>query len=174
MSARLPSPSRWRITCAAACAALLSACTTPPPLQAIPALEGHSWSGRLGLQVQDPSAQEQSFSASFHLQGAPEKGSLDVFNPLGSQIALLQWQPGSAWLQQGSHTTQSDSLQTLLQQSLGFALPLQALFSWLQGHNIPAEGWEADLSRYQDGRITARRIHPTPQATLRVVLQQPE
>lgn len=125
----------------------------------------------MGLQVHDPMAQEQSFSASFHLQGTPEQGSLDVFNPLGSQIAKLQWQPGTALLQQGDRTTQSDSLQELLRQSLGTALPIQALFSWLQGNNASAEGWQVDLSRHNEGRITAQRTSPSPQATLRVVLQ---
>jgi len=128
----------------------------------------------MGLQVHDPMAQEQSFSASFHLQGTPEQGSLDVFNPLGSQIAKLQWQPGTALLQQGDRTTQSDSLQELLRQSLGTALPVQALFSWLQGNIASAEGWQVDLSRHNEGRITAQRTSPSPQATLRVVLQPSE
>lgn len=170
-TARLFS-SRWVSGLSVAAALMLSACSTPPPLtQAQP---GHTWSGRLGLQVQDPGAQEQSFSASFHLQGTPEQGSLAVFNPLGSQIALLTWQPGSAHLQQGSHTTASSSLQELLQQSMGTALPIQALFGWLQGHPSAAEGWEVDLSRHSTGRITAQRFSPLPQATLRVVLQQPD
>lgn len=125
----------------------------------------------MGLQVHDPMAQEQSFSASFQLQGSPERGSLDVFNPLGSQIAKLQWQPGSAYLQQGERVTTSESLDALLQQSLGTALPVAALFSWLQGQNAAAPGWQVDLSRHSEGRITAQRTSPTPPATLRVVLQ---
>lgn len=128
----------------------------------------------MGLQINDPLAQEQSFSASFQLQGSSEQGSLDVFNPLGSQIAKLQWQRGTAWLQQGDRLTQSDSLQELLRQSLGTVLPVQALFSWLQGQEASAPGWQVDLSRHAQGRITAQRFQPLPQATLRVVLQQPE
>ena len=128
----------------------------------------------MGLQVQDPMAQEQSFSASFQLQGTPQQGSLDVFSPLGSQIAKLQWQPGSAWLQQGDRITQSDSLEELLHISLGTVLPVQALFSWLKGANAIATGWNVDLSQHAQGRITAQRTTPQPQATLRVVLQQPE
>ncbi len=125
----------------------------------------------MGLQVHDPMAQEQSFSASFQLQGAPEQGQLDVFNPFGSQIARLQWTPGHAALQQGEHVRHSDSLQELLRLSLGTELPVQALFSWLQGQPMTAQGWQVDLSRHAQGRITAQRISPPPQATLRVVLQ---
>ena len=113
----------------------------------------------MGLQVHDPMAQEQSFSASFQLQGSAEQGQLDVFNPFGSQIARLQWTPEHAVLQQGSRL------------SLGTELPVQALFSWLQGQPMTAEGWQVDLSRHAQGRITAQRISPPPQATLRVVLQ---
>ena len=128
----------------------------------------------MGLQVQDAMSAEQSFSASFQLQGAPEQGSLDVFSPLGSQIAKLQWQPDGAWLQQGERITHSSSLEDLLRQSMGTALPVQALFSWLQGQHASAEGWTVDLSRHTEGRITAQRITPPPQATLRVVLQRPD
>lgn len=125
----------------------------------------------MGLQVHDPMAQEQSFSASFQLQGSAEQGQLDVFNPFGSQIARLQWTPGHAMLQQGSQMRHSDSLQELLRLSLGTELPVQALFSWLQGQPMATEGWQVDLSRHAQGRITAQRISPPPQATLRVVLQ---
>lgn len=152
----------------------LAGCSTSPPFHTAPGLEPAIWNGRMGLQVQDPLSPEQSFSASFQLQGSAVQGSLDIFNPFGSHIAKLQWQPGAAWLQQGERTTTSDSLEDLLQQSLGTALPIEALFSWLQGHNASAQGWTADLSRHAQGRITAQRITPSPQATLRVVLQPSE
>lgn len=172
MSHHFTRIGKWQAALALGLALALTGCSTPHiPKPAPGSSSGLAWSGRMGLQVQDPLEQEQSFSASFHLQGSPEQGSLDVFNPLGSQIAKLQWQPGSALLQQGERITQSDSLQELLRQSLGTALPVQALFSWLQGHNASAEGWQVDLSRHSEGRITAQRITPLPHATLRVVLQ---
>lgn len=161
-------------TAALTCALVLMGCSSHPPFSTPQTDESNVWSGRLGLQIQDPMAQEQSFSASFQLQGSPVQGSLDVFSPLGSQIAKLQWQPGSALLQQGDRITQSDSLEDLLRLSLGTVLPVTALFSWLQGNNASASGWDVDLSRHAQGRITAQRTTPLPQATLRVILQQPE
>lgn len=155
-------------------AALLTACSTPPPLHPSTDPQNLAWSGRLGLQIHDPLSTEKTFSAAFHLQGTPEAGQLDIFNPLGSQVAQLQWQPGSALLIQGTQRTNSESLAALLRQSLGTELPIQALFSWLQGDPIQVTGWQVDLSRHAQGRITAQRISPPPQATLRVVLQQPE
>ncbi|MEG2049061.1 MAG: lipoprotein insertase outer membrane protein LolB, partial [Comamonas sp.] len=80
-------------------------------LQTGAALSSNYWSGRMGLQVQD--SQQQSFSASFELQGRPEQGTLLVFNPLGSVIARLQWTPAGATLQQGERITESESLPEL-------------------------------------------------------------
>lgn len=174
MHSNFPTPSLWLHILALAGFLGLAGCSTAPAFRATPGFEDSAWSGRMGLQVHDPMAQEQSFSASFQLQGSAEQGSLDVFNPLGSQIAKLQWQRGSAWLQQGNQATHSDSLEDLLRQSLGTAIPVQALFSWLQGQPAPAEGWSVDLTRHTEGRITAQRNSPPPQATLRVVLERPQ
>ena len=55
-------------------------------------------------------------------------------------------------------------------QTTGAAVPIAALFGWLNGVNTPVDGWTADLSRRSEGRIAARRDLPTPQADLRVVL----
>lgn len=169
-----PSSLFWMRTWALTGMLALAGCSTPAPPQVMPGFEQTVWSGRLGLQVHDPMSAEQSFSASFQLQGSAAQGSLDIFNPLGSQIAKLQWQPGAAWLQQGERITPSTSLDDLLRQSLGTALPVEALFGWLQGQPASAPGWNADLSRYAQGRITAQRVAPPPQATLRVVLQPSE
>lgn len=148
---------------------LLAGCHTPPPQSMVPSAQG-LWSGRLGLQVDDPLAQAQSFSASFQLQGSAKQGSLDIFSPLGAQLAKLEWQAGAAQLRQGHQVTHSNSLQELLQLSLGTALPVEALFSWLEGQPADAPGWSVDLSRHANGRITAQRSDPLPQTLLRVIL----
>lgn len=163
------TPSIW-LACGLLGTALLAGCSQAYKPSSVQIQNAQTWYGRMGLQVHDPMAQEQSFSASFQLQGSAERGSLDVFNPLGSQIAKLQWQPGAAYLQQGERITASDSLDALVQQSLGTSLPVPALFSWLQGQSASVPGWQVDLSRHTEGRITAQRLSPSPQATLRVVL----
>lgn len=171
----MPNPSTWHrcVIASTLCLSVLSACTAPTPMRA-PIESGiQTWSGRLGLQIHDPAAQDSSFSGSFHLQGNEQQGALDIYSPLGSQVAKLQWQAGSAQLQQGQQIFYSESLRDLLAQSIGTELPVEALFLWLQGKAAPAQGWKADLSRYADGRITAQRSSPSPHATLRVILQQP-
>lgn len=171
------SQTRRRRLCAAIAAAPLlglAGCAQPPrQLQAdaaSPALAGH-WSGRLALQVED--AQNQSFSAGFELLGAPQRGELLLFTPLGSTLARLVWTPQQATLQQGSDIKTSDSLPALVEELTGSALPIAALFDWLQGHATAAAGWNVDLSRMPQGRLLAQRSDPQPPATLRIVLDTP-
>ena len=65
-----------------------------------------------------------------------------------------------------------DSVDALMAQATGAAVPMSALFAWLDGTNANVSGWSADLSRRAEGRITAKRSQPSPAADLRVVLDQ--
>ncbi len=142
--------------------ALLAACaSTPEPGQA-------SWSGRLALQVQ--SEPPQSFSAAFTLRGAPSRGDLSLTTPLGSTIASLAWEPGTAVLRANGEVRRFDSIDALSREATGTALPLAALFDWLAGRPAEVPGWQADLSRIETGRLVARRASPAPSAELRIVL----
>lgn len=149
-----------------AAAALLSACATPRPV-AQPGEE--VWSGRLSLNVD--SAPPQSFSSSFDLRGTPEAGELQLSSPLGNTLATVVWTPRSAELRQGGQLTRRGSLDELTTELSGTAVPVGALFGWLRGVQGDVPGWQADLSRQAEGRITARRSTPLPTAELRVVFQ---
>ncbi len=130
-----------------------------------------AWAGRISLQVAGEPV--QSFSASFELKGQPENGELTLISPLGSVLGILRWSPGEAWLDTGNQRVQRfSSIDELMERSTGAAIPLSALFSWLQGTNAIVSGWSADLSRHGEGRIVARRTLPAPEANLRVVLDQ--
>lgn len=149
-----------------AAAALLSACATPRPV-AQPGEE--VWSGRLSLNVD--SAPPQSFSSAFDLRGTPETGELQLSSPLGNTLATVVWTPQSAELRQGGQLTRRGSLDELTTELSGTAVPVAALFGWLRGVQGDVPGWQADLSRQAEGRITARRSTPLPTAELRVVFQ---
>lgn len=147
----------------------LAGCAQPP--RAPHALEpANHWSGRLALQVDGQAA--QSFSAGFDLQGDAGQGELTLFNPLGGVLARLHWRPGHATLQSGGETQASASLDALLQQATGTSIPINALFGWLTGLHTRAEGWQADLSAIDQGRLVARRHAPAPHATLRIALDR--
>lgn len=143
----------------------LTACAVPPRVMQDPARP--AWNGRLALQVED--APSQSFSASFELRGSAERGEFALFTPLGSIAAQLRWEPGSAVLNADGRERRYASMADLSADATGTPLPLAALFEWLAGRAADVPGWEADLSRVADGRLTARRSMPTPPAELRIV-----
>lgn len=131
-------------------------------------LERERWTGRLALTV--ASEPPQSFSAAYELTGTAQSGQLDLLSPLGSILAVLQWSPGEALLRQGDQLTRFDSLATLTERVTGAALPVTALFAWLRGENVAADGWRADISRIAEGRLQAQRLQPLPTAELRLVV----
>ncbi|QTD46631.1 lipoprotein insertase outer membrane protein LolB [Ottowia testudinis] len=129
------------------------------------------WSGRLGLTLE--SEPPQSFSASFALSGNPQAGELTLTSPIGSTLAVMQWQPGRAVLRQGEQTARHyESIDALAQYATGTPLPVGALFGWLRGETQSVPGWQADLSQLATGRLNARRLMPLPAAELRVVLDR--
>lgn len=149
-----------------ATAALLTGCATPQRM-AMPGEE--LWTGRLAMTVKsDP---PQSFSAGFDLRGTPAAGELQLTTPLGTSIATVVWSPGNAELRQGSQVTRRDNLDELTTVLSGTPVPVAALFGWLRGNLNVVPGWQADLTRQPEGRISARRTSPLPEAELRVVLQ---
>ena len=126
------------------------------------------WAGRIGLQVQ--SEPPQAFFAGFELRGQASRGELTLISPLGSILGIMRWSPTEAVLEQGSTTRRFASTDELLAQVTGAAVPISALFDWMAGIDTPTPGWVADLSKQPDGRISAKRTNPAPQADLRIVL----
>ena len=157
---------------AAACLAtlLVAGCATGTGARATYDTETNQWSGRLALNV--ASEPPQSFSAGFNLSGNAEAGELSLSSPLGSTLAVLQWQPGQALLRQGDQTRQFDSVEALAAEATGAPIPVRALFAWLRGQPEEVTGWRADLSQLPAGRVNAQREMPLPTADLRIVLDR--
>ena len=146
-------------------AALLAGCATPPPPP--PESAGHHWSGRLALTVHsDP---PQRASALFELRGDPQAGELLLSSPLGQALAHVGWNAGGAWLQRpGTAREAYPDMATLTEALTGAALPLAALFDWLQGRPTEAPGWVLVQLDATAGRLHAQRIAPTPPVDLRL------
>lgn len=160
------APIQWRLV-AMMCLVLLTACATP---QRIPQPGEMAWNGRLSVRVD--SLPPQSFTAGFDLRGSPQAGELQLTSPLGNTLATVQWSPQGADLRQGQQITTRSSLDQLTTELIGTSLPVAALFGWLQGQpSEDAHGWQADLARQPEGRVTARRSAPLPTAELRIVFQ---
>lgn len=165
---------RRRAALAAGAAAALSlfvaGCANVGGATAPDAAAGH-WSGRMSLRVD--SAPPQSFSAFFDLRGNPRTGQLQLTSPIGSTLGVARWAPGEATLQSGSDIRQFDSAESMIEAATGAAIPLDALFGWLDGRQQPVPGWRADLSQVSAGRLQAVRETPSPTADLRIVFERP-
>ncbi|MES2249253.1 MAG: lipoprotein insertase outer membrane protein LolB [Pseudomonadota bacterium] len=129
-----------------------------------------SWSGRMSLRIDsDP---VQTFAALFELRGSAEAGDLTLTTPIGSTLAQLRWAPGEALLKNGSDTRRYDSVDALIEAATGAAIPVGALFGWLDGRADPVPGWRADLGQLSNGRLQATRESPAPRADLRIVFER--
>jgi outer membrane lipoprotein LolB len=182
----------WVVAVTAACAGL-GGCATPPPASNGLALAA---SGRLSLRVDASlSRPAQNLSAAFEWRGDGERGGLTLLSPLGTQLALARWAPGTATLITPEGETRFENLDELAERALGERVPLVAWADWLAGRPWPGApsvptatpgtsaggaagnggvgfeqlGWSVDLSRHGEGRIEARRRAP-PAVTVRIVL----
>jgi outer membrane lipoprotein LolB len=129
------------------------------------------WQGRISVTVQsDP---PRNMSAGFSLDGDARQGELNLFSPLGTTLATLQWNPTSTQWLQGSQQRRYDSMAHLTEETTGAALPMDAMFEWLEGRATPSPGWQADLSALNQGSLIAKRITPEPLVVLRIKLDTP-
>ncbi|MEJ6000595.1 outer membrane lipoprotein LolB [Paucibacter soli] len=167
-----------------ACLALVACASVPPQPQAYQAqAEDLQLSGRLSVQVAALNgARAQGGNAGFELQGSALAGQLELSTPLGSLLARARWNGSEVLLQTPNDERRFDDLDALTRELLGEAIPIAAMFDWLQGRPWPQAahrpigeqgfiqlGWAVDLSRYAEGLIVARRS-AEPEATLRVRL----
>ena len=114
-------------------------------------------------------AQESaSYFAGFELSGQASQGQMRLLSPLGQTLASMDWSPQGAHLQQGDEVRHFESVAAMTAALTGQAIPLQALFDWLEGRATAVSGWDVDLAERAQGKITARRR--TPLAELKVII----
>ncbi len=151
---------------------LLSACATPTSIRTnAQASIDKQWQGRLSVTVQsDP---PRNMSAGFSLEGDAHQGELNLFSPLGTTLATLRWNPTTTQWVQGSQQRRYDSMAHLTEETTGAALPMGAMFDWLEGKATSSPGWQADLSALNQGTLVAKRVSPEPLVVLRIKLDTP-
>jgi len=126
-----------------------------------------SWNGRLAVVID--STPKQSHQATFALYGDAKAGELNLLSPFGATVAQARWQQNSAILTQGRDQQVFANLADLSDSLLDAALPIEALFDWLNGKPTVAAGWRADLCQLNQGRLLAQRTHPAPAARLTLI-----
>lgn len=165
--------------------ALLSACTTlhQKPAQTAAAGDLH-FSGRLSVQVAGGNGGKATGgNAAFELTGQPAAGQLELSTPLGSLVARATWRAGEVLLQTPEDERRFEDLDALTREMLGEAIPVAALFDWLQGRPWPQAahqsvpggfeqlGWKIALDQFAEGLIVATR-RAEPVVTLRARIEK--
>ena len=142
------------------------------------------FSGRLSVQVAGGAGGKASGgNAGFELTGQPRAGQLELSTPLGSLVARASWRAGEVRLQTPEDERRFEDLDALTREMLGEAVPVAALFDWLQGRPWPQAahasvpggfeqlGWQIDLAKFSEGLIVATR-RSEPVVTLRARLEK--
>jgi len=99
------------------------------------------WSARGNIAIH---TEQKGWNASFNWQQQGENYNLVLFGPLGTNRVQLIGSPQQVTLQSATRTVTSTSAETLLQQQLGWSVPVSNLYYWLRG--MPAPGSRARQS----------------------------
>lgn len=138
--------------------------------------------GRLSVQATGSSGRAAGGNASFELSGNPNAGQLELSTPLGNLMARARWRAESVLLQTPNSERSFESMDELTRELLGEAIPVAALFDWLQGRPWPQApsrplasstgssahagfeqlSWRVDLTQREQGLIVATRLSDPP------------
>lgn len=173
-------------------AALLSACATRPVVspalspqqraaawqahqQALAGLERWAFEGRVAVK----DTQQESWSASLRWRQRGDGFDIRLAGPFGQGAAQLSGKPGYAVIETSEHAALSaSSAEALMQEQLGWAVPVQGFRHWLIGLPAPGvvgrhaldgagrlseleqDGWQIHYDRYQevDGLVLPRKM----------------
>lgn len=93
------------------------------------------WRVQGGLSIQ---LQDQSQFVHFNWQQTQNHFQLKLFGPLHLGQVSLTGRPGHVTLVRGNQTLKAQSPEQLMQQQLGWYLPLETMQAWIRG--LPAKG----------------------------------
>ena len=173
-----------KVWCMSAALCLFSACSLPVQIAKSPSpSSGNAQDTPTGTQSAAPAYRagrfalvidtepQQSFLSSFDLTGGWPNGVLTIYNPLGMQMAKVEWSSQNARLLQGSQVREFENLEKLIFQTTGTKLPAAALVDWLSGKPTPAQGWNVDSSEWHLNRLVLERVQPAPRTVLRIAFE---
>lgn len=196
--------SRALRTLAAAGAALaLAGCASTPPSANAPAgaplqtSATHAYHGRFAVQYNDRLGRQQNVYGNFDWLEHGDDVSLELRSPLGQTLAIVKSTPQTATLELPNRQPQyATDVGELMQNALGFSLPLAGLRYWLLPTPAPAtpaqtvrdpadtthvkqirqDGWTIDYLAYADAPATGVKrvnlVRATPPLDIKLVLDQ--
>lgn len=164
---------------------------------AVTAQTARAYQGRFAIQYNDQNGQQRNAYGNFTWQETGDTVTLQLRNPLGQTLAIVTSSPASATLElPNRQPLTADNVSTLMQNALGFALPVEGLRYWLQPSPAPTsraktekdpeqparlkqitqDGWTIDYLAYADAPATGvKRVNLTrsePPLDIKLVLDQ--
>jgi outer membrane lipoprotein LolB len=156
-----------------------------------------SYQGRFAVQYNDQNGQQRNAYGNFSWQERGDTVTLQLRNPLGQTLAIVTSSPASATLELPNRPPlTADNVSTLMQNALGFTLPVEGLRYWLQPSPAPTsraktekdpdqpsrlkqitqDGWTIDYLAYADAPATGvKRLNLSrsePPLDIKLVLDQ--
>jgi outer membrane lipoprotein LolB len=156
-----------------------------------------AYHGRFAVQYNDQNGQQRNAYGNFDWRETDSTVTLQLLNPLGQTLAVVTSSPAEATLElPNKQPLTADNVSTLMQQALGFALPVEGLRYWLQPSVAPTsrahttadpkdpqrlaqieqDGWTIDYLAYADAPASGvKRVNLTredPPLQIKLVLDQ--
>ncbi|MGF6726157.1 outer membrane lipoprotein LolB [Paraburkholderia sp. GAS41] len=199
------APRRAALGLAAAAIVALAGCASVKPREpstsnattSVTAQTSRAYHGRFAVQYVDQNGQQRNAYGNFDWQEAGDTVTLQLRNPLGQTLAIITSSPASASLElPNRQPLTADNVSTLMQNALGFALPVEGLRYWLQPSAAPSsraktepdpqnpshlkeivqDGWTITYLAYADAPATGlKRVNlarEQPPLDIKLVLDQ--
>ncbi|MCC8404236.1 lipoprotein insertase outer membrane protein LolB [Paraburkholderia sp. MMS20-SJTN17] len=156
------APRGLAIGFAAAAFVVLAGCASVKPrgpstsnaATEVTAQTSRSYQGRFAVQYNDQNGQQRNAYGNFSWQETGETVTLQLRNPLGQTLAIVTSSPASATLELPNRPPlTADNVSTLMQNALGFALPVEGLRYWLQPSPAPTSRAETENDPEQPSRL---------------------
>ncbi|MBC8746901.1 outer membrane lipoprotein LolB [Paraburkholderia sp. WC7.3g] len=163
----------------------------------VTAQTSRSYQGRFAIQYNDQNGQQRNAYGNFSWQETGDTVTLQLRNPLGQTLAIVTSSPATATLELPNRPPlTADNVSTLMQNALGFTLPVEGLRYWLQPSPAPTsrattekdpeqpsrlkqitqDGWTIDYLAYADAPATGvKRLNLSrsePPLDIKLVLDQ--
>jgi outer membrane lipoprotein LolB len=193
--------AKWHgVAFALAVAVALSGCSVTPMRGPVSALLGkatHAYHGRFAIQYIDRYGKERNVYGNFDWQEHGNTITLQLLTPLGQTLAVVTSSAALATLELPNREPASaDNVAILMQNALGFALPVEGLRYWLRPlpsptsraitvtdpqhetrlKEIDQDGWTINYIAYADAPATGiKRLNLTrqdPPLDIKLVLDQ--
>ena len=183
----------------------LAGCASQPPRMpstanattSLTTQTSRDYRGRFAVQYVDQTGQQRNAYGNFAWHETDSTVTLELRNPLGQTLAVVTSSPAQATLElPNRQPLTADNVSTLMQASLGFALPVEGLRYWLQPSVSPdsraqtsadpqhpsrpsqirQDGWTIDYVAYADAPATGvKRVNLTrdnPPLQIKLALDQ--